>query len=370
MRLIPIECVRSGSYLGKTIYDNEGRILLKAGALLSQNIIRSIRNLNIFSIYVIDEYSDIEIEDIVKPELRQKSVSLLKKTFTNIERIANLNTGNDTKTKDSLLKKNEAYFQSIYEISEELLQNILSNKNVLVSLVDIKSMDNYTYQHSVNVAILSLVLGISLRLSKKDLITLCIGALIHDIGKIFIPKEIITKEGPLTFDEYELIKSHPKKGYDYLHNEYSIKTASKLIVLQHHERVDGYGYPNNLKAHQINELSKIVAIADVYDALTSDRSYRRALCPNEALEYIMANADTMFDFKLVDTFAKTIVPFPSGTIVKLSNGDIGIVQETHINFPLRPNVKIVKSKDSKKEGSLVRLIDELSLVISGIQHEI
>lgn len=366
MRIVPIECVRSGSYLGKTIYDNEGRILLKAGALLSQNIVKSIRNLNIYSVYIIDEYSEMEIEDIIKPELRQKSVLLVKETFKNIDSLSS----HTSKDKNSLLKSNEIYFSSISEVAEELLENILNNKNILVSLVDIKSMDNYTYQHSVNVAILSLILGISLKLSKIDLINLCIGALIHDIGKVFIPKEIITKNGPLTFDEYELIKSHPRKGYDYLDSQYTLKTASKLIVLQHHERIDGYGYPNNIKGSKLNSLSKIVAIADVYDALTSDRSYRRALCPSEALEYIMANAGTMFDFDLVTIFAKTVVPFPFGTIVRLSNGDVGIVQETLPNFPLRPNVKILKSNDIKKEGRLVKLVDELSLVISNIQYEI
>lgn len=367
MRIVPIECVRYGSYLGKTIYDNEGRILLKAGALLSDKIIQCIKALDIYSLYIVDQYSENEIEDIIKPELRQKSISVLKDTFNNIDRIANSVGGLDA---TSFSKKDDDYFNTITDISEELLDNILTNKNVLVSLVDIKSLDNYTYQHSVNVAILALVLGISLKLTKHDLLNLCIGALIHDIGKVFIPKEIITKEGPLTFDEYELIKSHPRKGYDYLYNKYSIKTASKLIVLQHHERIDGNGYPSHLEPIKLNMLSKIVSICDVYDALTSDRSYRRALCPSEALEYILANAGTMFDFELVKIFAKIIVPFPSGTIVRLSNGDVGIVQETLPNFPLRPNVKIVKSVDVKKQGCLLKLVDELSVVISNIQYEI
>lgn len=363
MRLIPIECVRTGSYLGRTIYDNEGRALLKAGAILTENIINTIKKLNIYSIYIVDEYSELEIEDIIKPELRQKSVSLIKETFKNIER-------NSKNNNIKNLKETDMLFDDIKDLSEELLHNVLSNKNVLVSLVDIKSMDNYTYQHCVNVAILSLVLGIKYGLPRTDLLNLCIGALIHDVGKIFIPKEIITKKGPLTFDEYELVKSHSKKGYDYISKQYNIKTASKLIVLQHHERVDGYGYPSNLLPKDINLLSKIVAIADVYDALTSDRSYRRAMCPSDALEYIMANAGTMFDFELVQLFSKTIVAFPFGTIVKLSNGDVGVVQETIPNYPLRPNVKIIKSSDSKKEGSLIKLIDELSVVISDIQYEV
>ena len=241
---------------------------------------------------------------------------------------------------------------------------------MLVSLVDIKSMDNYTYQHSVNVAVLSLVLGISLNLSKNELLDLCMGALLHDIGKVFVPDGIITKEGSLSPDEYKLIKEHPKNGYNYLSNQYCIKSSSKVVVLQHHERVDGLGYPAGLEGSKINKLAKIVAIADVYDALTSDRCYRRALCASDALEYIMANAGSIFDFEMATVFSRVIVPFPSGTIVKLSNGDVGIVQETFPNYPLRPTVKILNASDKSSEGNIIKLIDELSLVISSVEYNV
>ena len=120
----------------------------------------------------------------------------------------------------------------------------------------------------------------------------------------------------------------------------------------------------------MKNLSKIVSIADVYDALTSDRTYRKALSASDALEYIMGNADKMFDYYMVSIFTKLIVPFPFGTIVRLSNGDVGIVQDTPVNFPLRPSVKIVKSYNENSNGNIVNLVEELSLVISNIENNI
>ena len=200
-------------------------------------------------------------------------------------------------------------------------------------------MDNYTYAHCVNVAVISIILGISLNLSKKNLTYLCIGALIHDIGKSFIPKEILQKPGKLTHEEFEIIKNHPRYGYDFLRKSFNLSSHIKLIVLQHHERFDGLGYPNGIIGNKISYLARIVSIADVYDALTSDRPYKRAMCPSDALEYLMSNAGTLFDHDIINVFCKIIIPFPQGTIVSLSNGDIGVVEETTSKLSIKTYCK-------------------------------
>lgn len=371
MRLVPLECVRENSLLGKNIYDSDGRILLRAGATLTDSRLKKIKELKIFSVYIIDEYSSAEIEDIIKPELRQKSISVIKETFDDIERIASAHNFDKRTIKDYTAREQE-YFDSISSIAEELLENILSNKNLLVSLVDIKSMDNYTYAHCVNVAIISIVLGISLNLSKQQLTYLCFGALVHDIGKAFIPNDILQKPGKLTPEEFDVIKNHPRYGYDFLNKIFnsSISSHIKMIVLQHHERFDGKGYPESTPGPNISYLARIVTIADVYDALTSDRPYKRAMCPSDALEYLMSNAGTLFDYEMLNVFCKVIIPFPQGTIVSLSNGDIGIVEKTFPNFPLRPLVKILKSDVSDNIGSELSLIDNLSIVISNVRYEV
>lgn len=369
MRLVPLECVRENSILGRDIYSNDGLVLLKAGSVLTKVRLNRIKLLRIFSIYIIDEYSSAEIEDVIKPELRQKSIAIIKETFQDIERIASIHNFERKSIKEYTLEE-QKYYSSINDLAEEILENVLSNKNLLVSLVDIKSMDNYTYAHCVNVAVISIVLGISLNLSKQHLTYLCIGALIHDIGKTFIPREVLQKPGRLTVEELEIIKQHSQLGYDFLSKSYEISSHIKLIVLQHHERFDGQGYPNGILGPNISYLARIVSIADVYDALTSDRPYKRAMCPSDALEYLMSHAGTAFDYDIINVFCRIIIPYPQGTIVSLSNGDVGIVEKTLPNFPLRPIVKIVKSDTSENIGANINLVDNLSLVISNIKYEV
>lgn len=368
MRLVPIRCVRANSYLGQTIYDNNGNPLLKSDAKLTDKLLEQLKKIDVISVYIKDEYTDDEIRDVIKPELRQKSISIVKNSFSNIEKLYQDHARSKSyEDYINALKQKEQIINELNRIARELVDNILQNNNVLINLVDLKSMDNYTYQHSVNVATISIIIGLAKKLSKEDLYALALGALLHDIGKVFIPKEIIQKKDKLTSEEYEIIKTHPQKGYDYLKNTDNLPLISKMIILQHHEIIDGTGYPNGISKNKIQKLVNIVSIADVYDALTSNRPYREPMCPNDAFEYILANAGKMFFIDLVSVFSRVIVPYPKGTIVKLSNGDIGIVDSYYSEYPLRPTVKILKSTQKCNEGSIIDLERNLSLVISNIE---
>ncbi|MEG1003949.1 MAG: HD-GYP domain-containing protein [Clostridium sp.] len=258
------------------------------------------------------------------------------------------------------------YRRNIFSISKDILDEITSDDMILSTLLDLKNKDDYTYKHSINVAIFSLALGISLNFKIEDLKDLFIGALLHDVGKIFIPSSILLKNGPLSEEEFIIMKKHPQKGYDYLLKNLKLSNRSLIISLEHHERIEGSGYPNNLNFNEIDIFSKIVSIADVYDALTSRRSYRDPVCASDALDYLYKNSCKTFDKSLVDIFSKLIMPYPCGTIVELNTGDIGIVLKTYVNFPLRPTLKIVKSS-KKKKGSILNLIDHLNIYIYSIQ---
>jgi len=361
MRLVPIECVKPNTIISKTLYDIDGRILVRSGVILSEGIISKIKDINILSIYIIDEYSSEEIEDVIKPELRQKAIFTIKEAFSNINRLT---------VADKFSKKESVYFNNIENMAEDLIENVLDNKSVLLSLVDIRSMDNYVYSHSVNVAVISLVLGTALKLPKRQLQYLCIGALLHDVGKSFISKEILMKETELTLEETSILQQHSSLGYKYLSDSYNLSANSKIIALQHHERPDGLGCPNKLINDEINTLSKIVSIANAYDALSTGRPNKKAMFPSDVLEYLMSNAGTMFDYDLVNTFCKIVIPFSKGTLVDLSNGDVAIVQETIPNFPLRPIVKILNSSKIDTINKEINLIDEISIVITSIRYEL
>ncbi|MBZ9625890.1 HD-GYP domain-containing protein [Clostridium sp. FP2] len=372
MRLVPIEFVKPGDSLAKTIFDNDGRVLLRKGVALTENFLLRIKGLQIYSVYINDKYSDIIIEDVIKPELRQTAIKAIKDTFYSLEKYS-LYSNDANFNKKRFAKEKQSYFESIGNIAKNIIDEIISKKNVMINLVDIKSMDNYTYQHSVNVAIISLVLGVQLQLNQGDLYTLCMGALIHDIGKVLIPKEIILKPGPLTEEEFKIMKEHTTKGYDYLKDSLDISAPSRIVALQHHEKVNGCGYPDNIKDKSINRFARIVAIADVYDALTSDRPYKKAMCPNNAIEYIFAHSDTQFDYKMVKAFSKAVVPYPPGTLVKLNTGDICVVTRVFPTYALRPEVKIVKSGayyNSQEVGITISLVEKLDLVIENIEFTI
>lgn len=365
MRLIPIECVRDRSILAKTLYDNSGNVLVSKGVSLTPQVIKKLRELDIWSVYIEDEYSSSEIRDIIEPELRQKSITFIKEAFVNIKKIVMSENSRDNGKNENL-----EYINSLKNIAEELVDCVDSNEQIMLSLVDIKSFDNYMYQHSINVAVISVTIGIAFKMKKEELLDLAEGALLHDIGKIYIPKDIYQKNNELTKEERELYDSHPIKGYEYVKREFEVDENVLNIILQHHERVDGNGFPNRLKEKEISKFAKIISVADCYDYLTSDTVHTRAIPAADALEFIMAHINTLFDYKVVLMFSKILIAYPAGTIVKLSNGDIAVVESTPENYPLRPEVKIIRSNSKERIGCKISLLDELSIVISNVEYDV
>ena len=370
MRLVPTNCVKEGSKLGRDINNEKGSILLKKGISLTSSLLEKIEASGVYMIYIDDKYSNIEINDIIRPELRQKAMFAIKDTFQSMEKINNsLLQENINFQKKIIAKSMEKYVSSLRDVSKKIIEEILSNRSLMINLVDIKNIDNYTYEHSLNVAILSLVLSIESKLPKSDLYKIFIGALLHDIGKAFLPASITKKKGPLTDEEAEFMEKHTQLGYDYLKESYGIDPKSRLVCLQHHELSDGSGYPSGHYSSQIHKFSKIVAIANVYDEMTSDTPDSRALPPNEVIEFLYASAGTIFDFDLVEMFCRKINPYPEGTLVELSNKKIGIVKSVNINFPLRPIIKIFEARKSINQLKEIDLMKETNITILKIKYE-
>ncbi|WP_338609079.1 HD-GYP domain-containing protein [Clostridium baratii] len=240
-------------------------------------------------------------------------------------------------------------YKIISILSENIVDEIVDNDLILFTLLELKNKDEYTYRHSVSVATFSLAIGISINLTIKDLKELFIGALLHDIGKLFIPSSILLKKGSLTTEEFEIMKSHPRKGYNYLIlKNLGISNKALRIYLEHHERIDGTGYPNNLKENEIGILSKIVSIADVYDALTSNRSYRTPLSTTEALDYIKLNINSTFDEILSKIFSKLIKSNPKDkSLISINPNILEINPQIHNTSLLRPTIKLINNSNSK-----------------------
>lgn len=170
-----------------------------------------------------------------------------------------------------------------------------------------------------------------------------ISALLHDVGKLYTPSEILDKPEKLTYEEFQIIKQHSENGFRYIKENLDIDTKVYLGIYQHHEKYDGTGYPLNIKGEKISLFARIISIADVYDALISDRPYRKGVLPSEGIEHIMGGSGTLFDHRLVKIFSKKIAPYPIGTCVNLSNDLVGIVSKNHPSYSLRPSVKIIQA---------------------------
>jgi HD-GYP domain-containing protein (c-di-GMP phosphodiesterase class II) len=223
------------------------------------------------------------------------------------------------------------------------MQKSLKNlKGVYYDFLDYRNVKTYLYYHAVNAACIAMLIGNCMGLKEKELIDLCIGSLLFDLKmKVY---DFAAAGRPLEESEKEEIKQHVFLGYEEARSTYGIPSAAAGVVAQHHERVDGSGYPKKLKGESLSALSRIAAIADVYDALISERPHRRAYYPDEAWDYITANSGTLFDAAAADAFARTVAKYPPGDTVLLNDGREALVAENTPGNMQKPVIKIIEKK--------------------------
>jgi HD-GYP domain-containing protein (c-di-GMP phosphodiesterase class II) len=215
--------------------------------------------------------------------------------------------------------------------------------------------------------VLALFFGIQMSYSRTMLIDLGMGALLHDIGKTKIPICVLNKNGKLTDEEFNIIKKHPELGYNMVENVKEINDRSRAIILEHHERVDGKGYPYGLAGDRMHKYSKITCISDVYDAIVSDRVYRKGFPANEAYEFVLGGGGSFFDFDLVNVFKSNFSIYPLGACLKLSNGLEGFVVGHNKGFPDRPVVRILYDEAGNKIKPIeINLVSKLDICVGHI----
>lgn len=227
----------------------------------------------------------------------------------------------------------------------DMIDNILVKPHAMLWLTHLKLRHEYTLTHSINVCILALTFGRHMQLERAQLESLGLGALLHDIGKLRVPTEILDKPGKLTREEYEIMKRHPGEGYEIVKTDLMMPAESIDIVLHHHERISGKGYPDALKDADIPRLTKMTSIVDVYDAITSDRCYHDGLSPYTALQNIYGWTAASFDKELVEAFMGCMGIYPVGSLVELNQGQLGIVIATTPRTKLRPMLLLLTDKD-------------------------
>ncbi len=333
MRKILLAEVQTGMILAKDIFGDNGQILLRAEIEMKPRYLIYLEQAGIEYVYVRDSrINDVEVEDPISEKTRHAARLLVRNITSDLQ-----TAGTGSKITKSINVQDREILNTVNKIIDELLDS----KDAVVQLVDIRSKDNYLFAHSVNCAVLATLVAKKMRYNLKELRWLAAGALFHDLGMITIPATITGKPGELTDEEYRTVKEHPLRSYEIFKTTNIFDARAGAVVLQHHERYQGQGYPRGLAGDEINPLAQLAGVADVYDALTSERPYRKAYRPHEAVEMLMSWGEELFDVAILRHFLSAIAAYPIGSHILLSNGDSGLVIANNPGYTLRPIVRVL-----------------------------
>ena len=229
---------------------------------------------------------------------------------------------------------------------EEITESVVRNPGALISLARLKSVDDYTYMHSVAVCALMVALARQLGIDEQTTREAGMAGLLHDLGKAVMPMEVLNKPGKLTDEEFRVMKSHPAEGHRMLVEAGTVGDIPLDVVLHHHEKVDGSGYPKGLKADEISLFAKMGAVCDVYDAITSNRPYKSGWDPAESIRRMTEWSTGHFDQRVFQAFVKSVGIYPIGSLVRLESGRLGIVVDQTEKSLLTPKVRVFFSTRS------------------------
>lgn len=356
MRLISTKTLRSGMVLGNTIYNVTERPLLQKNVVLTQRMIHRLRELNVQYVYIDDERSKgIELKESVPVEIRQTAIKEIRETFDDLKEL-------NFKSLPVVLDKKGPKIQTILK---DVMREMQESADLLTILSDAYLYDSYIFHHSFNVTLYTLAIGKQLRLPQHQLEQLGMGALLHDIGKIMVPEKVLLKPGVLTEDEFLQIKHHASHGFEILRNLHSVSVLVAHCAFQHHERLDGSGYPRGIVSNDIHPFAKIIAVADVFDAVTSNRVYRNKMLPSDGLEILFAGSGTLYDPTVIKAFTQAITIYPNGLSVELNDGRKGIIAAQNSGFSTRPVIRILQDGEERiSDPYEVNLVDVLDVVIT------
>ena len=353
-KYVSTRSLQSGMVIDQAIVDRTGRILIARKTTLDDFLIESLRKMGVTGIYIREGEEDPEEEIEISPvtlETIEKIKVADRKKVTLSESVKNrVNQGvqylfSDTKSQD--------FTDTAENVTTSLMDAIMENDAVALNIDALKVSDEYTFKHSVDVATMAMVIARKANMSESDIHKIGVSGLLHDIGKSQIPNEVLNKAGKLTEEEFAVMKNHALFGYNMLKEKDELPQEVMMGVLQHHEKISGKGYPLRLADKQICPYAKILSIADVYDALVTERPYKKAFSQQDALEMIMAMTEDL-DISYMRDFLDSIILYPVDSVVKLSNGEKAKVVENKSHYPLRPKVVGLKS------GRVYDLLEDIS----------
>jgi HD-GYP domain-containing protein (c-di-GMP phosphodiesterase class II) len=343
----------------------DGVPLLRAGVVINARFREGLIRAGVNAVYIEDEMSrGIAPEPLISDQTRAHATRVVAKACADAQQALALKRQLPSGTIDALSK-----------VVSQLLDEIADCPAASMVLSDLHAVDAYTFQHSIDVTALGLLLGFHIfrergwvdykgnrqftRLDER-LLTLGLGLILHDIGKLAIRPEIVHKQGKLSEAEWKIMQTHPRLGVELLPHDWS--PLVKAVVLRHHERWDGTGYPDGKQGTEIHEMARIAAIADTFDAVTSERVFATARPPSDGVKIIRDGAGSAFDPDFVTVFSRLVTPFPPGEAIELADGRRGIVVAVPEDNFDRPVVRVIEGPDAPYEISLA---DDPSVRIAG-----
>jgi len=368
MILIPLIYVKENDILGKSLIDRDHQILLKKGMAIKKGQIKKLMELGYNNLYIASRV-DYEPKEFIDSEERDALMQQMKKTYLKMRKANELGRRTSVNRSASYLMKLDDEkvkdIKIIYNTVLDIVSDIVGSKKDYLDYVTVKNHANYTFHHAIDTGVLATLIGKKLNMNARQLIDIFMAAIVSELSNSCLPEKILNKKGKLETFEYELIKQHPENGYKTAKSCPFLGYSVKLICLEHHERVDGKGYPNNLNKDEIDLKAKILSVADAYDSLTSSRTYRPPYPPHKALSIIRSEVGKSYDEEVCDILSQIIVPYPIGSVVKLSNNDAGLVIGIHRDKPERPVLITTESIRPQK----VDLKAEASIGIIGLKYD-
>lgn len=350
MRIVRVSNLNGGEILGKQIFDSSGRVLINSGVKITHFHINKLKSLDVFSLYIDDEISkDIEIEESISDKTRQSTKNAIKEMMKKYSKEGKTDSGGIIKSVNSIL------------------DDLQSNKDILINIAEIQSSDDSLYSHSINVCVLSTILGINMGYNMSKLRDISLGALLHDIGKSKILNDKKLQSEFKSEDELNkyIELMHPKVGYDFLKEQYFANAYSRVAVLMHHEKVDGTGYPLKLKGEGISDIAKIVSICNTFNNMVTGNGNEKSKPVVDIIEYLFGMSNTHFDPEIVKKLTTNIAVYPTGSGVILNSREKCLVIRQNKSVPLRPVVKVIYDKDGLKLHTPfeIDLLKELTVFI-------
>lgn len=327
-----------GSVIADDLYSDSGALLLKKGTIVDKQVYSAFRDYR----GMVSFYRTIYVEDrqfVLTEEIKKQTLEGVQHIF-----------GDEIKAQEQI--------DTAHEIADRMVRILNESNNIAVYLQNLQVTDEYTFRHSIDVGTTAMLIGKQIGLGDDQLRDLVSGGILHDLGKMDIPKSILEKPARLSNEEFEVIKTHPVHGFERI-KDTNVSDDVKEAVLQHHENVDGSGYPQGLTSDQINPYAKVMTISDVFDALLSDRPYKIGKQPNETIEMMYAMTHK-FDKAFLNNFMHVVIAYPSGSIVNLSNEFTCRVVRQNMGYPLRP---VVEDLDYGMQFDLLRDPDLANVVI-------